>query len=77
MLFSAGASEAAPTADPLNSSSVAAAIATLTAPSMTRQVKVTPEAAPASDGFTAAWVATFASAHPRPSPTPVTRKNGA
>ncbi len=37
---------------------------------------MTPEAAPTAASGTTAWVATLASAQPRPKPTPVTRKSG-
>ena len=50
----AAASEAAARTDPLKSSSTVAAMATLTAPSMTSDVSVTPDAAPASSGETTA-----------------------
>src|SRR5215469_11633045 len=72
----AAPSEAAPRTDPLSSSSTVAAMATLTAPTITSEVNVTPDAAPAISGGTAAWVATLASAQPRPRPTPVTRNTG-
>ena len=75
-MLMAAASLPAACADPASTSSIAAPMATPTAPSITSAVSVTPDAAPTYSGGTTACVATLDSAHASPSPTPVTRNSG-